>query len=60
MTRKSDDNLEDLRTRFLPANIARTAKEKQSTDYNCYLLSAELNSHLRPELPKNSQMKSGT
>lgn len=59
--RKSYHNVEALRTRFLPTNIARTAKEKpESTDDNCYLLSAKLNSHLRPELPENSQMKSAT
>ena len=60
IARKSYDNVEALRTRFLPTNLARTAKEKQSTDDNCYLLSARLNSHWRPGLPKNSQMKSGT
>ena len=60
IARKSYDNVEALRTRFLPTNIARTPKEKQLTDDNCYLLSAKLNRHLCPEVSKNSQMKSGT
>ena len=60
IARKSYDNVEALRTRFLPTNIARTAKEKQSTDDNCYLLTAKLNSHLHPKLPKNSPRKLGT